>query len=551
MFGSKTLALPSRQTDVLVTSAPTALRSEAAREPLGPLRLTRLACALALSVAAVATASTARAQAPAATQPNILLVLSDDHSVPHAGCYGDPNILSLNITPNLDALAADGVCFDRAYTTAPQCAPSRMSIFAGRNPVDIGVTRFGQPPRPDVPFFTDRLREAGYWVGLDGRDHHLGGRGGDPQHIKDAMAEAGLKDVEARFDYVNTFNSRGKPAEEVGRLFGRTLDRIPEGKPFFLYFGFKQPHRTFYTDHSDIDSSTLSLPPDWPDTPEVREDYAAFLSDVRELDRGFGAIMAELDSRGLAENTIIVFMGDNGESLYRGKGTLFERGNRVPLIVRWPGVGEAGVHNGAMVSALDLATTFLEAAGVEPDPRMPGLSLRPLMRADGTNDRRYIFTERGYHPGPLTLWGLDFARAVTGERYKLIYLAQPSQPYTPQDQGGSYRNEAQTRGGPVLGARWRPDEERLDPAWLGMVQAHEAGTLPEPFERLYFQNPRPIFQLYDLEADPFEMTNLAGRPEYAAIELELREQLDKWMIVNGDYLPLPSHVFQETPLSQP
>lgn len=496
------------------------------------------------------TATIAEAQTTS-SRPNILLVLSDDHSAPHAGCYGDPNILTLNITPNLDRLAAEGVCFDRAYTTAPQCAPSRMSIFAGRNPVDIGVTRFAQPPRADVAFFTDLLRDAGYWVGLEGRDHHLGGRGGDPRHIRDAMAEAGLGDVDSRFDYVNTFNSRGKTAQEVGSRFGQTLDRIPRDKPFFLYFGFKQPHRTFYSDHSDIDSARLILPPDFPDTHEAREDYAAFLSDVRELDRGFGAIMAELAARGLDDNTIVVFMGDNGESLWRGKGTLYERGNRVPLIVRWPGVARPGTHSRQLVSALDLSTTFLDAAGVPPARGMSGLSLKPLLESGAPNGRRFVFSERGYHPGPITLWGLDLARAVTGERYKLIYLAQPGQPYTPQDQGGSFRNEAQTRDGPVLGAVRRTDEDRLDPAWLELVKAHASGDLPPLLERLYFQNPRPIFQLFDLQEDPFELTNLSGRPELASVESSLREELDRWMVRSGDYLPLPSHAFQETPPEAP
>ena len=108
--------------------------------------------------------------------PNIHLVLSDDHSIPHLGCYGSENCIRFDITPNLDRFAQESMRFNRAYTTSPQCAPSRISIFAGQSPVGLGVTRFAQPPRGDVIFFTDILRSNGYWVGLDGRHQHLDGR---------------------------------------------------------------------------------------------------------------------------------------------------------------------------------------------------------------------------------------------------------------------------------------------------------------------------------------------------------------------------------------
>ena len=132
--------------------------------------------------------------ATAVDRPNILLILSDDHSVPHVGCYGGENIKRFDITPNLDRFAAQGMRFDRAYTAAPQCAPSRISIFAGRSPVGLGVTRFAQPPRGEVRFFTDVLRENGYWVGLDGRHQHLDGRAREAAHIDEVLRVEGSSD---------------------------------------------------------------------------------------------------------------------------------------------------------------------------------------------------------------------------------------------------------------------------------------------------------------------------------------------------------------------
>jgi arylsulfatase A-like enzyme len=485
--------------------------------------------------------------------PNILLILSDDNSVPHDGCHPNENTKAFAITPNLEAFANQAMCFDRAYSTSPQCAPSRTSIFAGRNPVDIGVSRFAQPARLDVHYFSDILRSSGYWVGLEGRNHHLAGREDDPPHVKQLLAETGLSRIQDRFDYVNIFSTKGIEPSEIGVKVGKTLDRVPKGKPFFLYFGFNQTHRPFVSDHSDIDSKKLKLPPDWPDLPGVREDYANYLSDLRVMDKEFGSLMAMLKAKGLAENTIVVFMGDNGEAMYRGKGTLYDRGNHVPLMIRWPGVVKPGSRNASLVSGIDLAETFLEAAGLHADPHMTGKSLLSILRGTATTiDRDYIYTERGWHPGGLNVSeGVDYARAITGERYSLIYNAQPGQPYSPVDQGGRFlakdRKVKTDPNAEILPAVMRSDEERALGAWRDVVEAHQAKKLPDLIDRIYFQRPRPIFELYDLQNDPYQFNNLAGKVEYKAVETHMREELDKWMVLSGDYLPLATDAFRETP----
>ena len=312
------------------------------------------------------------------TKPNILLILSDDHSVPHVGCYGNSDFLKYNITPNLDAFAGQGMRFDRAYTAAPQCAPSRISIFASQSPVKLGVTRFAQPARADVPFFTDILRENGYWVGLDGRHQHLDGRNREAAHIDEVLVREGMRNLDTRFDhFVRAARTRGKDLEKVDQMVALALESVPKGKPFFLYFGFNQPHRRFGPEHEGIDPSTLSLPPDWPDTPEVRLDYARYIDDVRELDYGFGMIMDWLEAKQLKDNTLVVFMGDNGEALLRGKGTLLDRGTHVPLIIRWPGMAQSGSESDLLISGIDLAPTLLQAAGMSVPEEMDGVSFLP------------------------------------------------------------------------------------------------------------------------------------------------------------------------------
>lgn len=455
------------------------------------------------------------------SKPNVLLVLSDDHSVPHVGCYGDENCRQFRITPHLDAFAKQGVRFNHAYTAAPQCAPSRISIFAGRSPVRLGVTRFAQPPRGDVRFFTDHLRDNGYWVGLDGRHQHLDGRIREAAHIDDVLRAEGMQDLEARFDhFVRSASTKGKSLDQVAQRVGAVLDNVPSGKPFFLYFGFNQPHRRFGTDHQEIDPQRLKLPADWPDLSDVRVDYARFLDEVRDLDRGFGMLMKLLKDRGIVENTIVIFMGDNGEALLRGKGTLYDRGNHVPLIVRWPARIKAGSVSDVLISGIDLGATILDAAGLEVPNNIEGTSFLPAMLGEEFVGRECVFGERGWHWGPITRTdGLDLSRSITTQRYRYIYNALPGRSYTPVDM---------------------PKTE----AWLAIKAAHEKGRLSPLHERLYFQNPRPIVELYDLETDPLELDNLAGRDSHRHLEQKLRLELEEWMIREHDHLPLPTHALQ-------
>ncbi len=455
------------------------------------------------------------------SRPNVLLILSDDHSVPHVSCYEDENTKRFKITPNLRKFAEQGMRFDRAYTSAPQCAPSRISMFACRSPVGLGVTRFAQPPRADVRFFTDVLRANGYWVGLDGRHQHLDGRVREAENIDRTLGEAGMQSLDERFDhFVRSARTRGGRLLQVADHVSAALDKVPDEKPFFLYFGFNQPHRKFALKFDGIDPSGLKLPADWPDLPEVRIDYARYLASVRELDHGFGLVMQLLKTRGIEENTLVIFMGDNGEALLRGKGTLFDRGTHVPLMIRWPRRVKAGSNSSALVCGTDLGPTILAACGMKQLKEMTGVSFLQQLLGEQAEGRQYVFSERGWHWGPITRTdGLDLSRSITTKRYRYIYNALPNRSYTPVDMFGK-------------------------DAWKAIQSAHAAGTLSPLHERLFFQNPRPIVELYDLRNDPLELKNLAGEKSVTDTERTLREQLENWMIREHDYLPLPTHALQ-------
>mgnify|MGYP001822420194 CR=1 FL=1 len=231
-------------------------------------------------------------------------------------------------------------------------------------------------------------------------------------------------------------------------------------------------------------------------------------------------IMDILKTRGIEDNTLVIFMGDNGEALLRGKGTLATRGIHVPLLIRWPGIVEPGRVSDALVSGVDLAPTILEAAGLEAAEGMSGVSFLAELEGKSFDDRQYVFAERGWHWGPLTRSdGFDLLRSVTSRRYHYIYNAIPEREYCPVD----------------MDRPWLT-------AWKEVRKTREEGNLSELHERLYFRLPRPVFELYDLQVDPFQLTNLAGSNETAEIERELLMQLDQWMVRESDYLPLPSHI---------
>ena len=459
----------------------------------------------------------------ATERPNMLLVLSDDHSLPHVGAYGFSNCEKFELTPNLDRFAKEGMRFNRAYTASPQCAPSRTSIFAGRSPIGLRATRFAQPAAKLTPFFTDILRESGYWVGIDGRHQHLDGRKRDSDHISKALEEQQMRgDVfESRFDhFVQGIGTKGETLDKIPEIFSAILDDIPEAKPFFLYFGFSQPHRKWGDDHVGIDPAELQLPPDWPDLPEVRLDYARYLAEVRDLDTGFGHLMQVLEDRDLTKDTIVIFMGDNGEALLRGKGTLYQRGINVPLLIRWSEKIEAGEVSESLISGVDLAPTVLDFAELTPDPGMTGKSFKSLLLGQSMSERSEVYAERGWHWGPITRTdGFDLSRSITTADYHYIYNALPDRSYTPVDMGSG------------------------NVAWEAVKRAKGSKSLTEQHQRFYFQNPRPVFELYDLKKDPFQLNNLVGASQLESTETALRQKLDRWMIREGDYLPLPSHAW--------
>lgn len=405
-------------------------------------------------------------------RPNVLWIISDDLG-PEFGCYGYGGVS----TPNLDRLASEGVRFTRAFSASPVCSASRTSFITGKYQTSIGGfhhrTRIIKPLPDPVKPVTELFREAGYFV-------------------TNATASAELN-RNGKTDYNFEFDAK--------EMFDGTDWRArAEGQPFFSQVQIFQPHRVF----EKVDSlrENAVIPPFYPDHPVTRKDWANYLASIELLDEKVGVILERLEADGLADNTVVFFFGDHGRPHVRCKQWLYEGGIHTPLIVRWPGKLDANTVREGMVSLIDLAPTSLSAAGIALPDWFDGVDLL----APGFEGHDRVFSARdrcGDAP--------DRIRAVRTERWKYIRNFEPDRSYS---QLSSYKKSQY----PVLTL---------------MAVMHEQGRLKGP-AAAWFAEARPAEELYDLDADPWEMNNLADDPDHGETLAQLRGELETWIEESGD-----------------
>lgn len=441
------------------------------------------------------------------TRPNILLILSDDHSAPYLGSYGNPDLK----TPNLDQLASEGIRFNNCFTAAPQCVQSRASIMTGRNVVDIEMLCFSSALDRNTITYPELLKKEGYYIGLCGRPYHLDGSNQAPE-TAEVFQKYKLKTFSERFDFVKEGSD-----EETITQFQEFLNKPRGAKPFFMQACFNDPHRPFGALDFEPDPSKITIPPGMPDTELLRKDLAGHYGEIQRLDYRVGKLIDVLKSKGQLDNTLIIFMGDNGAALLRGKGTLYDCGIHVPFLARYPKLIKAGSVSNILISGEDVGPTILDFARVLPDNKMTGKSFLSAFKGIETEVRDYAFAVRGTHSSSLPGYSasFDLSRTVFNKKYKLIYNPLYNLRYDPVDFGGSK-------------------------FWLDLVQDYKAGKLPELYSQIYIFSPeRPMFELYNLENDPNEFVNLIKKPEYEETEHQLKSILQEWMILNRDVVPLP------------
>jgi N-sulfoglucosamine sulfohydrolase len=445
-------------------------------------------------------ASFAVASLSAAERPNILLIISEDNG-PELGCYGEPYVK----TPHLDQLAASGVRFDRAYVPQAGCSQSRAAYLTGLYPhqngqIGLATWKFRMYDE-NTPNIVRSLKQAGYRTGIIGK-----------LHVNPASA------FPFDFQKIPSSNFGRKKLKDYA---GEAKKFITQSdKPFFLSVNYPDPHRPFTKRAGGLPKQPLTAADVEPfayfgkgiDTPDLREQVANYYNCMSRLDSLIGDLLKELRASGKYDNTLIVYFGDHGADLLRGKRTSYEGGVRIPLMVRWADRWQS-VRN-ELVSTLDLMPTLLEVAGAKPVSNLAGRSLVPLLDGKSATWRSHLFTEFHIH----SAHNYFPQRTVRNDRFKLIRNLIPNEVNPGYDFAVN----------------------RFFPG-LGKVIA----AAPHPVSTAYaLMRQPPEFELYDLQQDPFEFRNLAEDSEHGKTLIALQQKLTAWRRETNDPLLNPQNTLR-------
>ena len=441
----------------------------------------------------------ARAEQP--QRPNILWLTCEDLS-PRLACYGDDTVP----TPNIDRLAKQGIRYTRAFTTAGVCAPSRYSIITGLYPTQCGGqymrtmkrssandaladpklreearTRqlFEAVPPGGVRCFSEFLRQAGYYCTNNAKE-----------------------DYQFRAP-VTAWDASNNKAD---------YDQRAKGQPFFAIYNYEGTHESKIHGkrHSPAvtDRSKVRVPRFLPDTPVVREDIARYYDNIVGLDDWVGTHLKKLEEQGLSDSTIVFFYSDHGDGLPRHKRWAYDSGNRIPLIVRFPDGFGAGTVDDRIMSTVDLAPTVLTLSDVKPPQYMPGTV---FAGPHAEPPPKYVFTLRDR----VDDIAHETIRAIRDQRFQYVRNYRPNIPYLLPV---AYRDCAATMG--------------------EIYRLKKAGQLGKD-QWQWTVAAKPIEELYDTEADPDEVDNLASDPRYNDKLSELRLALEEWIAETNDPLAMP------------
>lgn len=430
---------------------------------------------LKATCAAVATVGVAR-RGQAATKPNFLFVIADDCTHEDLGCYGGQAY-----TPNIDRLATEGMRFTQCFQAAPMCSPTRHNIYTGLYPVKSGAYPNHTFVKDGVQSVVHYLKPLGYRVALSGKTH-----------------------IAPREAFPFEYSGGSNP--DMGALDKLMGECKASDTPFCIFACSNEPHGPWDKgDPSRYDAAKLKLPPYFVDTPETREAMVRYMAEITYYDGQVGECLALLDKHGVADNTLVIVVSEQGASFPFGKWTCYDTGLQSAFIARWPGKIKPGAVNDALIEYVDVLPTYIEAAGGTVPEVLDGKSLLPVLTGGATEHKEYVFgemTTRGINNGS-EYFGI---RSIRSKQHKLIIN------FTPEMR---FENAATNDN---IFASWR-EKAKTDPDAADKVRRYEY---------------RPAVELYDVVKDPYEWNNLADNPEYAELKAKLRTELEKWMAAMGD-----------------
>lgn len=428
-------------------------------------------------------------------RPNVLVLMADDWSSPHAGVLGD----KVCKTPTFDRLAQEGVLFTQSYCAAPSCSASRAATLTGRWPHELesGVNLWSHLPAKFATY-PDQLEKAGYFVGLHGKGYGPGS-------------------IEGR-----TRN----PAGPNFPSFAAFLKSAPADKPFCFWFGSHDPHRPYVLGSgvkSGMKLEAVQVPAWLPDTPEVRGDICDYYFAVQRFDRDCGEILKLLEETGRLDNTLVIMTSDNGMPFPRAKANLYDSGCHMPLAIRLPAKRNAGTRVDAFASHTDLAPTILETVGLKPEQPMSGHSLLPSIAAAEDKNAKaalgnHTFFERERHAN-VRVGDLGYpCRAIRTGQFLYVRNLRP-------DRWPAGDPQKWVAVGPYGDIDGGPTKD--------VVVNGKDNVKIYDFFKLACER-RPPDELYDLSKDPKQQIDVANNPEYAETRKKLSAELEAWMKATND-----------------
>ncbi len=463
--------------------------------------------------------STAKTSTNSGKRPNILFVISDDQSYPHASAYGYKAVS----TPAFDRVAREGVLFNNAFSASPGCSPSRAAILTGKNCWQVREAGTHASTFPaDLVTYTDLLERAGYHVGhtqkgwgpgkILGRENNPAGKGYDERKL-DSPENISNNDYAANFeDFL---------AERQG------------DQPFCFWFGAAEPHRRYPTgigEEKGLKLSKVKVPGFLPDVPEVRTDMLDYLYEIQWQDDHLDRMLKSLEAKGELENTLVVVTSDNGMPFPRAKANCYEYGIHMPLAIMWGNKIKGGRTVDDLVSLVDMAPTFLAAAGVDA-PEIIGMAGKNLLtlltsKKSGIIDesRQAVYSSRERHSS--SRWNNQGypQRAMRTPNYLYIWNIQPDR----WPAGDPQKYEDDGKLGPMHGGYHDIDD--FDESVLNLRQN-------DPAIRKYFHlavDKRPEVEVYDIKKDPYCLTNLAEDASFKVTREKLGDQLMAYLKQTND-----------------
>ena len=413
-------------------------------------------------------------------KPNIIVFIADDVSWDDIGVYGNDQV----VTPNIDNLAKNGLIFNNAYLTTSSCSPSRNSILTGRYPHNTGAAELHTEPPLDMTSFPEILKDKGYYT-LQAGKFHMG-----------EYAKRGFHEVHDN----KQINGLGGEDHWV-----EALKKRPKTKPFFMWYASYDAHRTWGENEfsGTHDPDKIEVPDYLVNGYRTRLDLANYYDEITRFDHYVGEVVNELKLQREYENTYIIIMSDNGRPFPHSKTRLNDQGVKTPFIVHHPRSIKSNKISNSLISAVDIASTVLDIAGINPSVTFQGNSFLNIINNPELKFRNYVFAEHNWHDFE------SYQRMVRNDKY--LYIKN-SRSQFPQE-------------GPL--------DAINSPTYIDLKDAEKNKTISK-IQAEIFIKPRPNEELYDLSNDPYQYNNLIYEEDIPKDYEVLKNILNQWINDTGD-----------------